>query len=342
MQPLLPAQTDSSGPAAKAKRQWTIIPRPAPGRKPAGKKPIEHEEPEEEMRASKRERRQAHLSTLLKRIEDLESSERNLRQENERLRSELLCARRSLETRTEDVVPSLSKPSSIKLRPGRPNAPSQEAKQPIWAFHELKLDDKVAGPVCNGDPKTCAACADDPLGQAFCNALSKTVCSTAPCAGCPNRKRTLGIMLDEEVDMTEYTNDLCCGTPSLCGSKTCGEGSLSSSSDFASLRSVSSRAGSSAEMPANEAWRQLRAHPNIGFADLQMLADVVAQSSKCSGPRIPSPVPMPAMGLKRSALAASTELDRRPVSPRLTVDEEGVRAALALLSGRRESLKEVS
>ncbi|KAH8835172.1 hypothetical protein DL96DRAFT_31422 [Flagelloscypha sp. PMI_526] len=36
-------------------------------------------------------------------------------------------------------------------------------------------------------------------------------------------------------------------------------------------------------VPTNEAWRQLKSHPNIAFADLSMLADVVARRSKCTG-----------------------------------------------------------
>ena len=38
-------------------------------------------------------------------------------------------------------------------------------------------------------------------------------------------------------------------------------------------------------IPCSEAWRQLKSHPNIAFADLSMLADVVARRTKCSGPQ---------------------------------------------------------
>ncbi|KII93545.1 hypothetical protein PLICRDRAFT_694702 [Plicaturopsis crispa FD-325 SS-3] len=45
-------------------------------------------------------------------------------------------------------------------------------------------------------------------------------------------------------------------------------------------------------MPMDAAWRQLKAHPNVGFADLSLLADVVARRSKCTGPRVVlSPAP---------------------------------------------------
>jgi AP-1-like factor len=46
------------------------------------------------------------------------------------------------------------------------------------------------------------------------------------------------------------------------------------------------------EVATNDAWARLKAHPNIAFADLALLADVVARRTKCTGPRVilsPSP-----------------------------------------------------
>ncbi|KAG8678636.1 hypothetical protein FRC09_019679 [Ceratobasidium sp. 395] len=46
------------------------------------------------------------------------------------------------------------------------------------------------------------------------------------------------------------------------------------------------------DIPTNEAWARLKAHPNVAFADLALLADVVARRTKCTGPRISlSPTP---------------------------------------------------
>jgi hypothetical protein len=39
-------------------------------------------------------------------------------------------------------------------------------------------------------------------------------------------------------------------------------------------------------MPTNDAWQQLKAHPNVQFADLTLLAEVVARKSLCSGPEL--------------------------------------------------------
>ncbi|KAG8681381.1 hypothetical protein FRC08_015672, partial [Ceratobasidium sp. 394] len=39
-------------------------------------------------------------------------------------------------------------------------------------------------------------------------------------------------------------------------------------------------------------WARLKAHPNVAFADLALLADVVARRTKCTGPRVSlSPTP---------------------------------------------------
>lgn len=48
----------------------------------------------------------------------------------------------------------------------------------------------------------------------------------------------------------------------------------------------------SGTIPTNDAWRQIKSHPNVAFADLSLLADVVARRSKCTGPRVViSPAP---------------------------------------------------
>lgn len=46
-------------------------------------------------------------------------------------------------------------------------------------------------------------------------------------------------------------------------------------------------------IPCDDAWRQLKSHPNVEFSDLKLLADVVARRSKCTGPRV---IISPALG----------------------------------------------
>jgi len=112
-----------------------------------------------------------------------------------------------------------------------------------------------SGPVnCSGDPSNCLACADDVFGQAFCAAVGESLACSGPCADCP---RASG---------TKYRN--------------------STISTHASS-SASQEGGKSAEtIPTSDAWRQLKSHPNVSFADLTLLAEVVARRSKCAGPTV--------------------------------------------------------
>ena len=57
--------------------------------------------------------------------------------------------------------------------------------------------------------------------------------------------------------------------------------------------SVETEPGVQTMVPCNDAWRQLKSHPNVEFSDLKLLADVVARRSKCTGPRV---IISPALG----------------------------------------------
>jgi hypothetical protein len=111
-----------------------------------------------------------------------------------------------------------------------------------------------SGPVdCSGDPSNCLACADDVFGQAFCAAVGESLACSGPCADCPRASAS----------DTKYRD-----------------------STHASS-SVSQEGGTSAEtIPTSDAWRQLKSHPNVSFADLTLLAEVVARRSKCAGPTV--------------------------------------------------------
>jgi AP-1-like factor len=100
---------------------------------------------------------------------------------------------------------------------------------------------------CSGDPSNCLACADDVFGQAFCAAVGESLAAGGPCADCPRG--------------TKY-----------------GDSANSS---------ASREGGNPAEtIPTSDAWRQLKSHPNVSFADLTLLAEVVARRSKCAGPTV--------------------------------------------------------
>ncbi|QRV83342.1 hypothetical protein RhiJN_11358 [Ceratobasidium sp. AG-Ba] len=114
------------------------------------------------------------------------------------------------------------------------------------------------------------------------------------------------------------------------------------------------------DIPTNEAWARLKAHPNVAFADLALLADVVARRTKCTGPRIVlSPTPKEdtetsgdedeRKNTDQSMNQDGNEIESR-ISPRLVphaalvrcgrerlmrVQAEGVRDALAMLDVQR-------
>lgn len=148
---------------------------------------------------------------------------------------------------------------------------------------------------CSGDPSNCLACADDPFGKAFCAAISKSVASTTPCGNCPGR-------CGEHAAGTG-----CCGNPVACG----GDSTISPSAVSSSSPGVdeSTTVISQETIPCNDAWKQIKSHPNATFADLELLAEVVARRSKCTGPRVEiSPAPgdvTPERGLSPSILPSS-------------------------------------
>ena len=68
---------------------------------------------------------------------------------------------------------------------------------------------------------------------------------------------------------------------------------MGTSEDPATKPSANAQPVSQAMVPCDDAWRQLKSHPNVEFSDLKLLADVVARRSKCTGPRV---VISPALG----------------------------------------------
>ncbi|KAF9651853.1 hypothetical protein BDM02DRAFT_3109955 [Thelephora ganbajun] len=56
---------------------------------------------------------------------------------------------------------------------------------------------------------------------------------------------------------------------------------------------VKAEPGEQRMVPCDDAWRQLKSHPNVEFSDLKLLAEVVASRSKCTGPRV---LTSPALG----------------------------------------------
>jgi len=161
-----------------------------------------------------------------------------------------------------DNLPSFQAPVPIRRRTGASRL------DPVFPV----TSKATASSTCSGDPDNCMACADDNFGKAFCQAIGHTVNATLPCIDCPKR--------------TSQTDNIlvggCCGDINKCGS--CGIAPI--------ISSTTSPRGPET-MPTDDAWRQLKSHPNVAFADLTLLAEVVARRSKCTGSRV---VISPALG----------------------------------------------
>ncbi|KAF9532031.1 hypothetical protein CPB83DRAFT_874424 [Crepidotus variabilis] len=110
-------------------------------------------------------------------------------------------------------------------------------------------------PTCSGDPSNCMACADDAFGKAFCSAIgsSATTC-----------------------DCSAEVISRCCGGTSDCNDCPSSNAAIppTATQDQSEL------------MPTNDAWQKIKAHPKAEFADLALLAKVVASQSKCAGPQL--------------------------------------------------------
>ncbi|BGP23854.1 hypothetical protein JCM10295v2_002755 [Rhodotorula toruloides] len=245
--------------------------------------------------------------------------------------------------------------NDVGYEPAVPLRLRRSQKKPsttVWAIDSSSRSTSVVATpssdevVCSGDPANCPACSDDPFGKAFCNALSSTVCSTQPCANCPSHGTRRRIptpppeSVDDEAAIFESFTDLpCCKDPALCGSLTC---KPEDESHHSTPASVTSREKGVDTVPCNEAWTQLKQHPNIGFADLQMLADVVAKRTYCDGPVASTPPPPPGVTFEtfpastnarpslipQSVLQCSVDAGTRR---RLTVERGAVNEALSML-----------
>lgn len=118
---------------------------------------------------------------------------------------------------------------------------------------------------------------------------------------------------------------VCCGNPELCGSSRGGgctgdvigiggpSGALQASTPFHSVSEVDEDDG--ATLRPDQAWRQLKAHPNAKFASLALLADVVARRTKCLGPRVEMS-PMPTSPAPTTSAPVSVPVAAHPISPR--------------------------
>ncbi|KAF9478509.1 hypothetical protein BDN70DRAFT_879843 [Pholiota conissans] len=168
-----------------------------------------------------------------------------------------------------DNLPAYQPPVPLRQR-SEGSGKARNSIFPVMAVPDSRSSDGN----CSGDPSNCPACGDDAFGKAFCSAMVNT--ASATCNDCPAQAHTL-------------SNLGCCRNGSNCRNCPSSLGCLS-----AGMAGSSQNFNIPPEfISTNDAWKKLKAHPNVEFADLSLLAEVVASHSKCSGPHLMMDAPTP-------------------------------------------------
>ena len=195
-----------------------------------------------------------------------------------------------------DNLPAYQPPVPLKRRSSATPVNSVFRVQPAPTSQDSESG--ISGATCSGDPSNCMICVDDSFGKAFCTAITTS-------ASCDRFSGQIG--------------ENCCKNESR------REHAGPSGSSFTSDAAVAS--SSSELIPTNDAWQKLKAHPNVDFADLSLLAEVVASRTKCTGPQlVVSSTPSTQMRGERTSGADRHRSD----SPVRLVDEK-----ILLECGRR-------
>lgn len=158
---------------------------------------------------------------------------------------------------------------------------------------------EMTGLVCL--PQSCICAVLTPPGQEFCGHLFNDPhpAPAKPCPTCPGNCMSITSLLnkpsgpdplpprasypigaeDDDDLMPRVQEPLlmaCCGQPQLCGH---GTGCVG---EVVGLGRIEEEPVSPPTMRPDQAWRELKAHPNAKFASLALLADVVARRTICS------------------------------------------------------------
>ncbi|TFY56415.1 hypothetical protein EVJ58_g7658 [Rhodofomes roseus] len=187
-----------------------------------------------------------------------------------------LGARRdtSLQPSILDNLPQYQAPVPLRRR-----SPANSGRAAVFPVAPPPASSSTSAASCSGDPSNCLACADDAFGKAFCDAIGKSVASTSSgCGYCPDSTQAT------ESVPSAPTSGGCCGDPMACG----GVVSCAPATPVVPQQdnTMTDAQGPSETVSCDIAWREIKAHPNVAFTDLSLLADVVARRSKCSGPRV--------------------------------------------------------
>ncbi|KAH7107083.1 hypothetical protein BKA62DRAFT_227709 [Auriculariales sp. MPI-PUGE-AT-0066] len=176
-------------------------------------------------------------------------------------------------------------------------------------------------PMCTGDPSSCPACADDPFGKAFCEALGGMPCDKPGCK-CASSAHPAARSSSPPIVLPP----LRCphGANCNCGTMSATIAALSGG------HPPIQQPQPSKTIPTNCAWSQLKSHPNVAFTDLRLLAEVVAGKDKCTGPRVLLS-PRPEIQDTRGGAVSNNDEASCSKQPYLEVKSSNLLQALELL-----------
>ncbi|BEI80660.1 hypothetical protein CcaverHIS002_0111890 [Cutaneotrichosporon cavernicola] len=229
------------------------------------------------------------------------------------------------------------------------------AKQSVWKLDNVPAGQSRAEAVCTGDPSNCDACRNDRFGQEFCGHLfgvndadndndKDKGDQKKGCAGCTKgkcggdkgpltaRSMSISSLMDGPVPSPSTSAPAtpgpvgdaplvltCCGAPELCGHAAGCDDSMPVEEETKPTPDETIR--------PDQAWKQLKAHPNAQFTPLAVLADVVARRTRCDGPRVELSPPPDERGLADARATLASHASKR----RLAVETSAVRDALKYL-----------
>ncbi|WVF68922.1 hypothetical protein IAT40_003696 [Kwoniella sp. CBS 6097] len=233
------------------------------------------------------------------------------------------------------------------------------------------------GDASSGEVKNCTSCSGNCMSikslLSPSTATDQSTLTTNSASGPSTRivtppTHSNNLIMDDDVPPLAPLQMTCCGNPELCGGHSgtgctgeivalngAADGLLESGPAIppppALGRGISfekpmvhlhtDHDGDHTTLRPDQAWKQLKAHPNAKFASLALLADVVARRTTSLNPASPSP--MPSSPIRSPALSAigvtGAGSSRPPVSSSSTTTSIATGAGADMVGGKKRNLE---
>ncbi|OCF45955.1 hypothetical protein I317_00043 [Kwoniella heveanensis CBS 569] len=232
------------------------------------------------------------------------------------------------------------------------------------------------GEAASGEVKNCSSCSGNCMSikslLSPSTATDQSTLTSTSASGpstrivTPPSSSSNNLTMDDDVPPLAPLQMTCCGNPELCG----GHSGTGCTGEIVALNGAADEALGSVSLPGppplgrgisfekpvvhlhtdhdgdhttlrpDQAWKQLKAHPNAKFASLALLADVVARRTTSLNPTSPSP--MPSSPIRSPALSATGAPghSRPPVSTSSTTSAvTGAGAGASAVGGKKRNFE---